>query len=78
MAPSISPAVDLLNPETLYGLTERIVGVESLIFLAEQYNLLCDYLKRLISEENDIHALELFYSQVKGKKKRTSHNKLFY
>lgn len=64
VAPSISPAVDLLNPETLYGLTERIVGVESLIFLAEQYNLLCDYLKRLISEENDIHALELFYSQT--------------
>lgn len=73
VAPSISPAVDLLNPETLYGLTERIVGVESLIFLAEQYNLLRDYLKHLISEENDIHALELFYSQVKKKRKKISY-----
>ena len=64
IAPSISPAVDLSNPESLYGLTERIVGVESLIFLAKQYNLLRDYLQHLTDDENHAHTLELFYSQV--------------
>ncbi|KAJ3650826.1 hypothetical protein Zmor_016905 [Zophobas morio] len=36
LKPALSPMVDLSKPERLHGLAERIVGVESVIFLAKQ------------------------------------------
>lgn len=65
LAPCISPTVDLTDSEKLYGLSERLVGVESLVLLSEQFNLLRDYLEHSINnDDTDKHALNLFYSQV--------------
>lgn len=58
----ISPVVDLGTPEHLHGLTERIVGVESLVFLSKQYLSLQGYLEYLLS--NNKLALQMFYTQV--------------
>lgn len=61
--PSLSPLVDLKNNEQLNGLAERIIAVESLIFLAKQYEYLQDYLEYLIPQTNKI-MLQQFYTQV--------------
>ncbi|XP_057652521.1 syndetin [Diorhabda carinulata] len=60
--PSISPLIDLKNPETLYGLSERIVAVESLIFLAKEYEFLQEYLEYL-TPQNHKALLQQFYLQ---------------
>nr|XP_018909417.1 PREDICTED: syndetin [Bemisia tabaci] len=63
--PVISPVVDLQNAETLYGLNERVVAVESLVFLAEQYDALRPYLEQLIpAEDPTVHVLNQLYSQT--------------
>uniref|UniRef100_T1J3I3 Vacuolar protein sorting-associated protein 54 n=1 Tax=Strigamia maritima TaxID=126957 RepID=T1J3I3_STRMM len=46
--PKLSPMVNLTQPETLHGLSERVVAVESLVFLAEQFEFLQKYLDALI------------------------------
>lgn len=47
----------------LYGLPQRIVAAESLVFLAEQFDFLLPYLKQLIPA--DRHSfLNQFYSQT--------------
>lgn len=61
--PYLSPIVDLTKPEKLHGLAERIVAVESLIFLAKQYELLQGYLESLIPPANK-KILQQFYTQV--------------
>ncbi|XP_014254071.1 syndetin [Cimex lectularius] len=61
----ISPIVDLKSPDTVYGLGERIIAVESLIFLAQEYNLLKSYLEKLISPQcSSFVYLNQFYSQT--------------
>ncbi|VEN33781.1 unnamed protein product [Callosobruchus maculatus] len=52
--PSLSPLVDLHKAEQLHGLAERIVAVESLIFLAKQYEFLQEYLEYLVPQTNRI------------------------
>lgn len=55
------------NNEKLYGLAERIIGVESIIELGQQYNILEDYLKNLIHQTDnnaDEELLNQFYSQT--------------
>lgn len=64
--PRLSSIVDLSKPEKLHGLAERIVAVESAIFLSKQYELLQGYLESLVPSANRI-ILQQFYSQV-GKK----------
>lgn len=64
MAPSCSPMEDLLKPEALHGLAERIVAVESLIFLSRQYQLLQEYLEYLVPHTNKI-MLQQFFTQVR-------------
>lgn len=64
--PLISPMIDLKNVEKLNGLSERIVAVESLAFLAKQYEFLRDYLEYLVPL-NCKTALEQFYAQVSKK-----------
>lgn len=57
--------VDLQKPEKLHGLAERIVGVESLIFLSKQYEFLQEYLEYLVPPTNKI-MLQQFFAQVGG------------
>lgn len=58
----LSPVVDLVTPEQLHGLGERIVAVESLIFLSKQYLSLQGYLEHLLSANKTV--LHTFYAQV--------------
>lgn len=62
--PHLSPVVDIVSQEKLYGLAERIVAVESTIFLARQYEFLQDYLESLVPPANK-KILQQFYSQVR-------------
>ncbi|RWS09903.1 syndetin-like protein, partial [Dinothrombium tinctorium] len=47
-SPSLSPTVHLSSKEKLYGLPERAIGVESLIFLAKQFTDLRNHLESVI------------------------------
>ncbi|KAG7197018.1 hypothetical protein KM043_017553 [Ampulex compressa] len=62
--PQLSSIVDLSQPEKLYGLTERIVAVESLIFLGQQYEGLKSYLEHLIANSPQRGFLHPFYMQT--------------
>lgn len=46
--PTLSHVVNLKNVENLYGLAERVAAAESLVFLAEQFQLLQSHLEALI------------------------------
>lgn len=59
----ISVEVDLKNKESLFGLTERIVAVESLVFLASQFQILQSYLECLCSDQTN-NTLHQFYTQT--------------
>ncbi|KAL1465557.1 hypothetical protein WDU94_005114 [Cyamophila willieti] len=59
----ISVEVDLRNQDTLFGLTERVVAVESLVFLSTQFQLLHSYLKCLLSDQTN-NTLHQFYTQT--------------
>ncbi|CAF4550005.1 unnamed protein product [Rotaria sp. Silwood1] len=63
-AAHLSPLVDINSPTSvLYGLPQRIVAAESLVFLAEQFDFLLPYLKLMIP--TDRHTfLTQFYSQT--------------
>ncbi|EZA61334.1 Coiled-coil domain-containing protein [Ooceraea biroi] len=62
--PQLSSIVNLSQPEKLYGLTERIVAVESLIFLGQQYESLKPYLEHLIANSPQRGFLHQFYMQT--------------
>lgn len=59
--PLIPHVVELVDVERLHGLSERIVAVESLVFLAEQFTFLKPYLESLQSQSHNLHQL---YTQV--------------
>jgi len=59
--------IGLQKAESLYGLEERLVAVESLVFLAEQLELLQPYLEHLVRNEPRKHQLQQFFTQVRGK-----------
>ncbi|GFG36817.1 hypothetical protein Cfor_08649 [Coptotermes formosanus] len=59
--PHIASVVDLRQPETLHGLAERIVAVESLVFLAKQLEFLHGYLEHL---QGGSSFLQQFFSQT--------------
>lgn len=63
LKPHLSPIVNLFQPESLHGLAERIVAVESLIFLSKQMEFLQGYLESLIAPPNK-KMLQQFYNQV--------------
>lgn len=65
--PHLSTIVDIKTQENLHGLAERIVAVESTVFLAKQYEFLQNYLENLIPPANK-KILQQFYSQVSPKK----------
>ncbi|XP_031849318.1 vacuolar protein sorting 50 [Nomia melanderi] len=62
--PQLSSIVNLTQPEKLHGLTERIVAVESLIFLGQQYEALRPYLEHLIASSPQRGFLHQFYMQT--------------
>ncbi|KAL4225130.1 hypothetical protein ACF0H5_015823 [Mactra antiquata] len=63
LTPHISPIVDLNNPNRMFGLPERIVAAESLVFLGEQLDFLQSYLETIIPQ-NKKAFLTQFYSQT--------------
>lgn len=62
--PCLSPMVNLSKPEDLHGLAQRIVSVESLIFLAKQYQFLQEYLEYLVPPTNKIMLHQFFTQNV--------------
>lgn len=66
--PHLSPVVNLVNAETLHGLYERIVAVESLVFLSKQFEYLQGYLEHLVPTQNKM-VLQQFYNQVSEKQR---------
>ncbi|KAI1728650.1 vacuolar-sorting protein 54, of GARP complex domain-containing protein [Ditylenchus destructor] len=61
---SISSCIQLGNPEALYALAERIVGIESVIFIAKQLELLRPVLESLISTDKRNKDLDEFYKVI--------------
>ncbi|KAJ4430694.1 hypothetical protein ANN_19285 [Periplaneta americana] len=59
--PHISSVVDLGQQESLHGLAERVVAVESLVFLAKQLEFLQSYLEHL---QGGSSYLQQFFSQT--------------
>ncbi|XP_008194931.2 syndetin [Tribolium castaneum] len=68
LKPALSPMVDLTKPEHLHGLAERIVGVESVIFLAKQYEYLQEFLEYLIPPTNKIMLQQFFTQNISSAK----------
>lgn len=64
MKPCLSPIVDLTKSEQLHGLSERIVAVESLVYLASQYQALQEFMEYLIPQSNK-YMLDQFFQQVR-------------
>lgn len=56
--------LSLSDANNLYGVSERIVAVESLVFLGEQYKLLISYLNTLLTTDTSNYSLQQFYNQV--------------
>lgn len=61
--PRLSSIVNPNRPELLHGLSERVAAVESLIFLARQYEFLQGYLEYLLPPNNKI-ILQQFFQQT--------------
>lgn len=56
--------LSLSDANNVYGVSERIVAVESLVFLGEQYKLLHSYLNTLLMSDTTSYSLQQFYNQV--------------
>jgi len=56
--------LSLSDANNLYGVSERIVAVESLVFLGEQYKLLQSYMNTLLTLDTSNYSLQQFYNQV--------------
>ncbi|RMX47301.1 hypothetical protein pdam_00012684 [Pocillopora damicornis] len=61
--PYLSPLVDLSRVDTMFGLSERIIATESLVFLAGQFEFLHPHLESMIPA-NKRAFLSQFYSQT--------------
>lgn len=59
-----SPIIDKTARDSLYAITERIVGVESVIFLAKQLELLRPVLDSLLPPNKKSPLLAHFYKTV--------------
>ncbi|XP_048579827.1 syndetin isoform X2 [Nematostella vectensis] len=61
--PYLSPMVDLTREDSMFGLAERILATESLVFLAKQFEFLHGPLEAIIPS-NKRAFLSQFYSQT--------------
>lgn len=59
-----SPCIQLQDRDSLFSLAQRIVAVESLIFLEKQLEVLRPVLGTLLPPSRPSKALELFYKSV--------------
>lgn len=62
-SPHLSQLVVLTNSDTLYGLAQRVVATESLVFLAEQFESLQSHLDTMMPSAKK-PFLQQFYSQT--------------
>ncbi|VDK42415.1 unnamed protein product [Anisakis simplex] len=61
---NLSPMVQLNYPDQIFALSERIVAVESLVFLAKQLDLIRPVIESLINSTKRCATLDYFYSKV--------------
>lgn len=61
---SLSSLVQLHDPQQIYALSERIVGVESVVFLAKQLNVLHPILESLVSSFSAPSYFTEFLAQI--------------
>lgn len=61
---NLSPIVQLNYPDQIFALSERIVAVESLVFLAKQLDLIRPVVESLVSCNKQCAILQQFYSQT--------------
>ncbi|KAK3102020.1 hypothetical protein FSP39_008187 [Pinctada imbricata] len=61
--PHVSPIVDIHSTDRLFGLAERVVAAESLVFLAKQFSLLHPHLESMIPSSKKAF-LQQFYTQT--------------
>ncbi|CAG2107981.1 unnamed protein product [Medioppia subpectinata] len=62
-SPILSTVVDMSSAQTLYGLAERVVAIESLVALSNQFHYLRSYIEELIPQEKK-HILQQYFNQV--------------
>lgn len=62
-SPELPKHLDLTSEDTLHGLTERIIAVESVIFLAKQFESLQPYLESIVASHQKM-ILEHFNSNT--------------
>jgi len=63
--PAVNFVVDLGSPDTLFGLRHRMVAIESLVFLASQFEYLMPHFERLIPESKRSFLTQFFSHTVK-------------
>ncbi|XP_033752043.1 syndetin-like isoform X2 [Pecten maximus] len=63
--PHLSPIVDLSGSGRLFGLAERVVAAESLVFLASQMELLYPHLEAMIPGNKKVFLQQFFSQTVK-------------
>ncbi|KAL0852784.1 hypothetical protein ABMA27_012591 [Loxostege sticticalis] len=54
LCPDLPQHLDMASEDSLHGLTERIIAVESVIFLAKQYELLQPYLESIVASHQKL------------------------
>ncbi|KAL0277277.1 UNVERIFIED_CONTAM: hypothetical protein PYX00_004621 [Menopon gallinae] len=59
----LSEMVNLTERENLYGLSQRIVAIESLVFLGSQFEYIQPYITHLVPEQKK-HLIQHFYLQT--------------
>lgn len=62
--PCLSPVIDLNNSNKLFGLMERVVAVESLICLGQQFTVFQFYLNSLLVDDKENSYVNQFYQQT--------------
>lgn len=63
-SPNFDGTIDLNNENKLFGLSVRIVAVESLIFLKKQYEFFESYLQSITFTDEEKNSLNLFYNNT--------------
>lgn len=60
----LSPCLNLNSIEDCFLLAERIIGIESLVFLKRQFEDLRPVLQSLVPHNKQLPVLEKFYQSV--------------
>uniref|UniRef100_A0A914YYW9 Vacuolar protein sorting-associated protein 54 N-terminal domain-containing protein n=1 Tax=Panagrolaimus superbus TaxID=310955 RepID=A0A914YYW9_9BILA len=60
----LSVCLDISSCETGFGLSERVIGVESVIFLKKQFEFLRPVLQSLLPQNRQLVVLEKLYKEV--------------